>query len=370
MTDERAVRARPILACLKRVYGAAFSGYPQPAQPREDAVVQRLMQLGNSYMSLPRGKPAIERRSRLRQLAKDLQSSLMMCLGGEVDKHLSRIVNISLWRKDRGEWSILTNDSQLLVNLLLSGDDFEHVILLPPEDFNEESFRWPRYLISFGNHIEGFDYDIIEYIGRCAGSPSESHSKALTRLCQFSPTDLSSQALLNKLWLLPGDSLSLLQFHLLRPPHEYHLKDKDWMENRLCVMQLLNVMATFTGALGNALYHRLLAGGRRLLSRITIPPARVLGNIRPDERLHILDKLGPRLTVYDIVNRTPNAMRPVVENPLRFWTRPGPKMIQSTGRRSCRGLLDGASPPSRLSARLWEQQLGAVSDFMRISGSQ
>ncbi|KAK3298106.1 uncharacterized protein B0H64DRAFT_423943 [Chaetomium fimeti] len=339
--EEFPFRPRPILACLKRVYSAAFSGFPERAQLREGAVVQRLMELGNSYMSLPREKEALRRRSALKELAEGLRSSLEICLGGEVDKHLSRIANILVERKDRGEWSILTNNCQLLVNLLLGGDDFEYVIPLPPKDLKEESFRWPRYLISFGNHIEGFgkslyqpnglitqynqsnpavDYDLIEYISKCVNTPSESHSKSLARLCWFPSTSLCSQVFLDTLWSLPGDSLSLLQFHLLRPPHKYRLNEEAWIKNRLCVMQALGVMATFMGAIGNALHRHLVARDGFLLSQITIPPARVLGNVRADERLRILDQLGPRWTFYDIVNRTPNAMSAVVESPARFWT--------------------------------------------------
>jgi hypothetical protein len=352
--EEHPFSPRPILACLKRVYGAAFSGYPESAQPREEVAVQCLMQLGDSYRTIPREKPALERRAMFKTMAQDLQSSLRMCLGGEVDKHLSRIANILVRRKDRGEWSILTNNCQLLVNLLLGGDDFEYAVPLPPADLREESIRWPRYLISFGNHIEGFgkslyqpnglmtqhnqskpvvDYDLIEYISQCLRSPSNSHSKSLARLCWFPPINPSPEALLDTLWTLPNDSLSLLQFHLLRPPHKYnhHLTNETaWTQNRLHVLQHLHTIATFTAALGNALHRRLFApsnpdgtggggGGHNLLSRITIPPSRVLGNIRADERLHILDRLGPRWTFYDIEHRTPNAMRAVAENPGRFW---------------------------------------------------
>ncbi|KAK0649820.1 hypothetical protein B0T16DRAFT_508725 [Cercophora newfieldiana] len=347
-TDEVFRKPRPILACLKRVYSAAFSGYPESASQREAAVVACLIECGDRYATLAGSlKDTEKRREELGKLGDDLQSQLKICLGEEVDKHLSRIANKLVQHEERGEWSILTNNCQLLVNLLLSGEDFEYIIPLPPKDLRDQNFRWPRYLISFGNHIEGFgkslyqpnclmtqynqsnrmvDYDLVEFMERC----SEPHSKSLTVINQFlsrrnsgKDKDGNDETLircLDTLWALPGDTLSLLQFHFLRPPHKYpyHLDEDCWVKSRLRAMQLLDVVAVFTSALGNSLY-RLFTRDPKLLSRITIPPARVLGNFRADEKLRIIDTLGPRGTFYDIVNRVPNAMSRVVEEPSRFW---------------------------------------------------
>ncbi|KAK3987530.1 hypothetical protein QBC44DRAFT_245812 [Cladorrhinum sp. PSN332] len=337
------VEPRPILASMKRVYGAAFSGYPESVQEEEHEAIQCLIREADRLGKFSRTKDTKERAAELGKSADALTNALKKCLGPEVRKHLSRIAKILFEKREENDWSIVANNCQRLVNRLLEGEDFEYMIPQLPKNLKEESFTWPRYLISFGNHIEGFgkslyqpnglitsysqsmptiDYDVVEYLGSTA-LPEKSPLSALgNNSDQPSPkvkeADIISR-LADHLWQMPGDSLSLLQFHLLRPPHKYggrgnRISDETaWNRHRFRVLTLLDILASFTGALGNSLYN-VFKNNPDTLSKITLPPARVLGNVNANETLRIIDKLGPRWVFYEINNRVPNAMNTVVKD--------------------------------------------------------
>ncbi|KAM3064859.1 hypothetical protein ACMFMF_011699 [Clarireedia jacksonii] len=158
------------------------------------------------------------------------------------------------------------------------------------------------------------DYDLIEYI------PLRSHTSPDTLSTSRLELSLSGDKVANDttvptdvFWAMPGDTLSMLQFHLLRQPSKYHnsntggcLSEDDWNKNRFRVMQLLDTFASLAGALGASLFD-LLSRDRQLLSQITIPNARVFGNILASEHRRIV-RLSSRWVAYDITNRVPTAM--------------------------------------------------------------
>ncbi|RYP48539.1 hypothetical protein DL768_005578 [Monosporascus sp. mg162] len=359
---EMDIQPRPLLASLKRVYAGAFSGYPETAGSREANAIRCLIREAERYGKIPSSKTVTARQKALEESARRLTEELKKCIGTEVNKHLTRIADILLERN--AKWSMVTNNCQLLANSLLMGKDFEYIIPRFPSNLgkksNDDDFHWPRYLISFGNHIEGFgksfyqanclmtnycqsnptiDYDLLEYVSwrsEQSSDPSlelDPFSQALGELSLLNYSPDTAPLPVEQLWLMPNDSLSLLQFHLLRQPHKYRassknrlqheewlknrdalnspLRGKEWLRNRLAVMQLLDVFASFTGALGVSLFN-LFVREPQLLKHITIPPSRVLGNMRADEKLRILRGLGSRGVIYDITNRVPNAMAQVV----------------------------------------------------------
>jgi hypothetical protein len=330
-----------------------FLGYPDSARARsrEADVVHCLHTVAERYEKIPTSTKVTVKETALNTGAKELVVSLKSYLNTEVDKHLTRIANI-IFERDV-VWSMVTNNCQLFANRLLMGKDFEYITpRFPGKLLNhtqgselldiavaEDTVDWPRYLLSFGNHIEGFgksfyqpnclvtnycqslptiDYDLLEHVTRLPNLSSDPYHEALGDLCRLTHNaSKNSMALpVDKLWLMPNDSLSLLQMHLLRSPHKYRnaadelLKGKEWLKNRLAVLQLLDVFAAFTGALGISLFS-LLVQEPKLLSQITIPPSRVLGNMRADEKLRIV-RFGSRGVIYDITNRVPSAMGQVV----------------------------------------------------------
>jgi len=355
-------RPRPVLADLKRVYGGAFSGYPESRHESDTAVVRCLIQEAEGFLKIRKSKKKHTVEAWKVRSAARLTEQLKSCLGNEVEKHLRRFANILYENKKDTEWSILLNNCQLLANRLLGGEDFEYVVPQLPRDMKDETgFKWPRYLLSFGNHIEGFgkslyqpnclithfcqstptiDYDVIDFMQAQKADPrGSSHIKAISGLSLHpdSTRRNSSGLPLDQLWIVPGEALSILQFHLVRSSYKYGEifnavdqeseteKEQAWLRNRLRVLQLLDVFASFTGALGVTLFDQFRSMGPDRLSRVTLPAARVMGNMRADEKLVILDQLGPRLIHYKMTHRTPNGMVPVINRIpwVRWWRRQG-----------------------------------------------
>ncbi|KXX82626.1 Non-canonical purine NTP pyrophosphatase [Madurella mycetomatis] len=334
------IKQRPVLACVKRVYGGAFSGYPKSTCSRQAKVIELLVEEANRYARI-RDSKRVEAKWKSRNKAADrITSALKNYLDNEVNKHLDRISRVIVEKQTIRGWNMFTNSCQWLVMRLLSGKDFEYIIPRLPgsigeirdETAEEASFTWPRYLVSFGPNIEGFnqsfyqpdsmitdfaqsrpsiDYDLIEYIELCL---RREQGNVPTFRRQLSLCGNNNAAVpMDALWAMPGDTLSMLQFHLLRQPSKYRdrttgacLSEADWNKNRFLVMHLLDTFASLAGALGASLFG-LLSRDRRLLSQVTIPSARVFGNILASERVRII-RCSSRWVAYDITNRVPSAM--------------------------------------------------------------
>ncbi|OJZ81310.1 hypothetical protein ASPFODRAFT_52371 [Aspergillus luchuensis CBS 106.47] len=357
------IKQRPLLACVKRVYGGAFSGYPESARLRQARVIDTFVKEANAFGSIAMTKMAQVRANLLSKAAGRVNRALKECLGGEVNKHLDRIVRILVEKQMRKGWNMWTNSCQWLVMRLLSGEDFDSIIPRFPdnvagnkvhyEEPEEARFRWPRYLLSFGPNIEGFnqsfyqpksmitdfcqsrptiDYDLIEHISLRLTESASPHNLPTSwvhlSLLVDKVTDRIEDTLaaqppkattttfaipMDALWAMPGETLSMLQFHLLRQPSKYHdMSDKycltqtEWSKNRFLVLEMLDTFASLAGALGATLVN-LLSRDHQRLSQVTIPNARVFGNILADEQVRII-RLSSRWIAYDITNRVPSAM--------------------------------------------------------------
>ncbi|KAK3291314.1 uncharacterized protein B0H64DRAFT_436149 [Chaetomium fimeti] len=333
-TKPMPIRQRPILGCVKRVYGGAFSGYPNSTRRRQNRVIELFVAEAVEYAAIASSKAVEAKWKRLGEAADKITTALKDYIGKEVDKHLNRVSRILLDERTIRGWNPYNNSCQWLVMRLLAGQDFETVIPrfpasldLSDEKKEEASFAWPRYLISFGPNIDGFnqsfyqpqsmitnfaqsrpsiDYDLIEYFAwlRCktASSPPGATQDTRLQLSRLLREDITTDSL----WAMPGDTLSMLQLHLLRQPSKYGLSEADWTANRFLLLHLLDMFAAMSGALGSSVFH-LLSQDRQLLSRVTIPSARVLGNVLASEKVRMI-RLSSRWVAYDIENRIPSAM--------------------------------------------------------------
>ncbi|KAL8854168.1 MAG: hypothetical protein Q9221_001090 [Calogaya cf. arnoldii] len=225
------------------------------------------------------------------------------------------------------KWNMLTNNCQKLIDRLLSSKDFEYVFPRLPSEFrsikpSEEGkhFNWPRYLISFGDRVEGQDIsihqpnscvakycekprpteDIIDFLEREFGRPEVKNGnplfKHLKELALVTPQPNVKdywKIADDSLWDLPRDSLSILQYHLQRPFARYStmtgrlLDGSQWIRGRLRVLKQLDTVACYTGALGSALpgmFYR----KPNMISQITIPKARIFGSLRSDEKVRLI----------------------------------------------------------------------------------
>jgi hypothetical protein len=202
-----------------------------------------------------------------------------------------------------------------------------------------QGFAWPRYLISFNDHIDGLSTlgsqpksiiskycqatrdrcDIVEFAELTLLKEEKRQLKKLARtrkgaVKQFAKETFKmapkfvvmaapigevkvegenaiSEALLDALWDLPRDTMSILQFHLLRPSTKYSTKQnkvlerKDWIKNRLRVFRQQDLFASLAGGFGAAVIE-VVSTNPTSLKRLSIPHARIYGTA------HVSDKIG------------------------------------------------------------------------------
>lgn len=327
--SDRNVGARKILGSTKRVYGGAFSGFyvNQGDQDAERVVITTLRDKAASCTFQPDNSTKV-RSKKLSRLANEVVAKLKILLEREVEIHLSRLVSILMNRDTKTRFNVLTNNCHMFVDRLLRGKDFEYTYPRFPKSVDERSkYKHPRYLISFGDSLEGISTsraqpysfvssfcqkkrdqgDMIEHIAsRIHGSGSETgvpaEDKSLSEyvgswlMLLLEPVGdrfRQSNSLTDLLWELPRDTLSVLQTHLLRPRNKYFnasgkaLSSCDWLANRMFVMYQQDAFACVAGALGTALLE-LYRRDQTSMSKVVIPKSRVYGTVRADERVHVV----------------------------------------------------------------------------------
>ncbi|KAL8649145.1 MAG: hypothetical protein Q9226_005696 [Calogaya cf. arnoldii] len=225
------------------------------------------------------------------------------------------------------KWNILTNNCQKLIDRLLSSKDFEYVFPRLPSEFRSirpseqwKHFKWPRYLISFGDRVEGQDIsiqqpnscvakfcekvrsteDIVDFLEREFGRPDVKngnplfeHLKELALVTPQPNVKDYWKTADDSLWDLPRDSLSILQHHLLRPFARYStvngrlLDESQWTKGRLRVLKQLDTIACYAGALGSTLLD-MFYREPGMIPQITIPKSRIFGSLRSDEKVRLI----------------------------------------------------------------------------------
>ncbi|KAL8917712.1 MAG: hypothetical protein Q9172_005706 [Xanthocarpia lactea] len=317
---------RPVLCCVKRIYGAAFSGYPASACNLETIVLDNFVLEAGKCIFRP-SKTVAARRRQLLSSAARVCGLIKDMIGVEVRKYLQLIVDTLLEPKSSLTWSMFTNNCQRLIDRILNTNDFEYVFPRLPKGFHSlsqsevrEHFQWPRYLISFGHRVEGEDIniqqpnscvtkfvelgsttgDIIDFLEleindteTKNGNPSFKDLKELALVTPHPNTQSYREIVEDALWDLPRDSLSILQFHLSRSHAKYsttsgrQFDGAAWINGRLRVLQQLNIIGCFTGALGSALiglFHR----EPEMMSKVTLPKSRIFGSLRADEKVRLI----------------------------------------------------------------------------------
>lgn len=322
---------RTILCCVKRIYGAAFSGYPTSHSDYEGTILDTFVREAGKCRFQP-SKTVPARRRQLHKSATHLCNAVKDAIGNEVKKYICRIASTLLDSTLNLEWDMFTNNCQRLIDRLLNGKDFEYVFPRLPAGFPSlavsdewEYFEWPRYLISFGDRIEGQGINIqqpnscvtrfCEQIGSTEDiidflklkihqaeldSQAELGSdnrifKDLKELALVTPqphTEVYRTTAEDALWDLPRDSLSILQFHMRRPFAKYSsttgqtFDETQWMNGRLRVLQQLDIIACYAGALGLALLE-MFRQEPAMVNKVVIPKSRIFGSLRSNEKARV-----------------------------------------------------------------------------------
>ena len=144
---------------MKRVYGGAFSGHNILLVEQELVVLRTFITAAENCKL--HGKISMQRES-LRTGAKAVMAELHKLLDHEVGLHIRRLATKLMSPKTVLKWHPRSNSCQQFADTLLDGEDFEHLFPLFPKAFVENEaarktpgFEWPRYLISFNDHIDG-----------------------------------------------------------------------------------------------------------------------------------------------------------------------------------------------------------------------
>ncbi|KAL9627503.1 MAG: hypothetical protein Q9204_006518 [Flavoplaca sp. TL-2023a] len=320
---------RRILCCVKRTYGAAFSGYPTSDSDYEGTILDTFVREAGKCRFQP-SKTVPARRRQLHKSATHLCNVVKTAIGNEVKKYIWRIASTLLGPQSDLKWNMFTNNCQRLTDRLLNGKDFEYVFPRLPAGFRSlagseewKHSEWPRYLISFGDRVEGQSINIqqpnscvtkfCEQIGRQDIIDFLEHKidqaelesgngifKDLKELALVTPqphTEVYRTTAEDALWDLPRDSLSILQFHLRRPSARYStttgqvFDETQWMNGRLRVLQQLDIIACYAGALGLALLE-MFRQEPAMVNQVVIPKSRIFGSLRSNEKVRVIRSGG------------------------------------------------------------------------------
>lgn len=123
-------------------------------------------------------------------------------------------------------------------------------------------------------------------------------------------TETTKTSLVDALWSLPRDSVSILHTHLLRGSSQYSdaeqkaLTKKQWVQNRLRVLHQLDVFASLTGGLAAAFMEQAV-DKRHLLPKGFHISAEEFGILHVEESLVVLGFIGDFL-IYFVSGRERN----------------------------------------------------------------
>lgn len=337
---------RPTLAAVKRVYGGAFSGHIFLKDDMELEVLRTFILAADDCIL--EGK-ILHQRQELSRAATRVMGQLRSLIGHEVNLHIERLASRLMENDITLKWHPQKNSCQQFVDSLINGEDFEHLFPLFPKGFalheavrNCAEFDWPRYLISFNDHIDGIAAlnfqpksilskycqgtrdrcDIIDFLeleAREAQQEGQKRNKKEKWHIQLDKLIISSngshgaiqvcdelllgctdkvdcgtkeitEEILDGLWELPRDTMSLIQFHLLRPSTKYSnsqnqpLAADDWIDNRLRLFRQHDLFASLAGGFGAAVID-VLSHNPWILNHLAIPHARVYGTAHASENI-------------------------------------------------------------------------------------
>ena len=319
---------RRFLASIKRIYGAAFSGY-NPSLAQDEASVIEALVTAAEECSYPTSKSLQARHAQLSASTRRVMESLHRLLDYDVEVYLKRFASILLNPRFKLRWHLMGNNCQNFVDGLLKGKDFEYLFPRLPERFLNDQvmrqslkFPWPRYLISFHDQIDGLGTsrtrpqsvvrrfykdnrdrcDLVEFARLAYGHAATDEAKdgefnIVGNELLLTPDVISdenakeyglTEKLLDDLWEMPRDSMSLLQSHLFRPAEKYSdhqgfaLTGPEWLANRLRILRQMDLFASLAGGLGSALL-AVFCSNPSILRELGMPHARVMGTCHADD---------------------------------------------------------------------------------------
>ncbi|CEJ86953.1 hypothetical protein VHEMI04258 [[Torrubiella] hemipterigena] len=339
------VEKKHTLGAVKQVYGGVFSGYLETSLEEEEVIKIFLKQA--KRCNLTGSKKLKTQREVLLDASRAICAAIKGLLGRRISATLLQLSQSLM--DDSLLFNTIFRNCQSFVNQLLVKQALGTLFPVPNATDNSWSkskkrFSEPTttYLLSFGDQLIARHDDIQQPNSVVAafllnGSMGFDLIRFITLLLTIHTTrlkDAQSQAvemqddwselllqplatdkaqrqlnseLINMLWLLPRDTLSILSSHLLRPYKAYQeLEDgnfgpEQWITNRLRLLRQLDVFASMAGGFGSALIQT-LTRSEVLSKHVAAPHSLVYGLMRADERILSIRVL--HAVCYIVLNRT------------------------------------------------------------------
>lgn len=264
-------------ASMKQLLGGIFSGHQSDWLQGEFDIIRCFTAESIRYEENPM-KSRNFNKNLLRNSAETVVTKMKALLSQEVQSYLTHFVSRIMDHKIDLTWNQYSNNCQTFCKSLLAGEIFA-TVLPKANPLTIQADEAPRYLLSFASKNVGslFDTsryqtvpsavyfrefhtgeDLIEYFDTWPTMPLHSLcSRLLCWPCLSSETC----SLKEHMWLMPHETTSILQLHLIRDRHRYKeayqtfdpredppaFTDQQWVRNRLNILLALDA---FLGAAG------------------------------------------------------------------------------------------------------------------------
>jgi hypothetical protein len=332
-------RDRHFLGCGKKVCGGAFSGHNTHFAEGEGAAIRCLLDAGSAFQMKAKSVGWVARsRKKLHEVSQPILDAVRKTFGHEINLNLKHFAKVLADRENPLKWDARRNNCQVFSTTLLKGLPIQNIFQPFPKNFshdeevrNKKDWPSPRYSLSFGPsidtpiallrpqprsliwnfyHKKRDNCDIIEFGEAYRTKPCAFPTESWEVLDGIEDTETTKTSLVDALWSLPRDSVSILHTHLLRGSSQYSNADqkaltkKQWVQNRLRVLHQLDVFASLTGGLAAAFMEQAV-DKHHLFSKCYPISAEEFGILHVEESIVVLGVVGDFL-IYFVSGRERN----------------------------------------------------------------
>jgi hypothetical protein len=315
-----------VFGSVKKVCGGAFSGHNAHFTEGEGMIIKQMVAAKSAFKFNDEIMGWAEQgRKDLHIVVRPILNTIKDTFGHEVNVYLKHFAKVLADTENTLKWDWRTNNCQTFTTNLLKGlhiyGTFHAIPKAFPEDEevrNGKHWSIPRYSMSFGSQVDtpmalrrpqprsliwNFYHrtrdncDIVEfgeyYRRKSFAFPTDSWNK----LDSINDAESEKISLVDALWSIPRDSISILHTHLLRNASKYSdseckaLTCKQWVQSRLRVLHQLDVFASLSGGLAAALMEQRIEK-RHLLAKSTHPFADDYGTMHADESIVRIGEIG------------------------------------------------------------------------------
>jgi hypothetical protein len=243
-------RDRHVLGCGKKVCGGAFSGHNAHFAEGERAAIRCLLDAGSTFQMDVKSVGRVARsRKRLHEVSQPILDAIRKTFGHEISLYLQHFAKVLADRGNHLKWDPRRNNCQIFATALLKGLPIQGIFHLLPRNFpheeevrNKKDWPFPRYSLSFGPsidtpmallrpqprsilwnfyHKKRDNCDIIEFGEAYRTKPCAFPTEPWEVLDGIEDTGRKEISLVDALWSIPRDSVSILHTHLLRGASQY-----------------------------------------------------------------------------------------------------------------------------------------------------